>query len=89
MVLAANLSERTGLCESGTSDRLKTLLKAFSLPVELPADLNPAQMLETMRIDKKVRSGKMRYILLHQLGKAVVHEDIADSDVGATLSVSD
>jgi 3-dehydroquinate synthetase len=38
--------------------------------------LDPAAVVEAMFFDKKVRSGKLRFILLDRIGHAVIREDV-------------
>jgi 3-dehydroquinate synthase len=58
MMVAGRLSELRGFCKAGFSDRLGSLLQAFDLPLDLPTKLDPADILETMKLDKKVSAGQ-------------------------------
>jgi 3-dehydroquinate synthetase len=42
-------------------------------------------MLEAMGSDKKVSGGKVRYIVLSQLGEAVVAENVTDDDIARVI----
>ena len=64
MMVASRLSEIRGLCETGFSERLGRLMTSFDLPLELPGNLDPAEILETMKLDKKVIAGSARLILV-------------------------
>jgi 3-dehydroquinate synthase len=79
MVLAARLSERLGFIAGAEVRRLRTLLERARLPVEAPR-LGADRYLELMRHDKKVASGKIRFVLLRGIGDACVSSDVpADS----------
>jgi 3-dehydroquinate synthase len=71
MVLAANLSARAGLIEFSYADRLRRLIESVGLPVTPPA-LETERWIELMRLDKKARSGDLRFVLLNGEGRAKV-----------------
>ncbi len=72
MMVAARLSEIRGLCGSGFSDRLGDLLEAFSLPLGVPAKLDAEQILEAMKLDKKVVAGTARLVLVESAGHGLI-----------------
>ena len=74
LVLAAELSARTGRLASSDSLRIRELLLLAGLPVETPR-IGRARMLELMRMDKKVEGGRIRLVLLDGIGKATVTAD--------------
>ena len=69
MVHAARRSEALDLAPGGTAERLETLLKRFGLPTELPAHPRSAY-LAALRVDKKSRDSRIRYIALRRIGRA-------------------
>jgi 3-dehydroquinate synthase len=73
MVMAAELSQRNGLISGSDVLRIRRLLQRAGLPVRGPA-LGAARMLELMALDKKVAAGRIRYIMLEAIGKAVLRE---------------
>jgi 3-dehydroquinate synthase len=86
MVLAVELSARLGHLDAATVERVKQLLRAAGLPVARPPALGAAEMLELMSIDKKVRDGRIRLVLLARLGEAVVTADYPQALLDATLA---
>ncbi|MGH8252300.1 MAG: 3-dehydroquinate synthase [Steroidobacteraceae bacterium] len=76
LVLAAGLSVRTGRLPEKDAARVVNLVAAAGLPVE-PPRLGRARMLELMQMDKKVAAGRMRLVLLDEIGRAVVADDFA------------
>lgn len=71
MAYAARLSERLGLCQPEVVNRQVALLKAFGLPVALPK-IRPADIFDCMERDKKVRDGKIHFVLAHRIGHVSV-----------------
>ena len=69
MVFSARRSEELGLAPEGTAARLETLLRRFGLPTELPRFSREAY-LAALRVDKKQRDGRIRYVVLRRIGRA-------------------
>lgn len=74
MMQAAWLSCELGFITSADVERIKNILQTFDLPI-LPPKINPEQALDLMGHDKKVQGGKIRLVLLRQLGEAFVTAD--------------
>lgn len=80
MVAASHLASSLGLCESSVINRLVKLLQAVGLPTSatnLPID----QLLDTMRLDKKVECGQIQLILPKQIGQASIVPDVPESSI--------
>jgi 3-dehydroquinate synthase len=73
MVYAARRSEQLELAPAGTTERLEALLRRFGLPTELPARPRKAY-LAALRVDKKSRDSRIRYIALRRIGRAEIVE---------------
>jgi 3-dehydroquinate synthase len=74
MALAAELSARAGRLAGEDARRVRELLTAAGLPVD-PPRLGRDRMLELMAMDKKVRGGALRLVLLDGIGNAAVGND--------------
>ena len=72
MCLAAQFSAQLGWLQTTEVVRIKNLLKKMALPIQLPTGLAVEQLLEGMKVDKKVRDGKVRLVLLLRLGQAII-----------------
>ena len=88
MMVASRLSELRGLCETGFSNRLGKLLQSFDLPLELPGNLDPADILETMKLDKKVIAGSARLILVKSAGQGFIDNTSDKLQITAAISAS-
>ena len=63
------------------ADILHTL-KQFGLPVSLAGTgLVPEQILAATKNDKKMDSGRIRFILLHEIGEAYVDRTVTDEEM--------
>ena len=76
MVLACKTANKIGWMNETDLTRVIGLLKAFSLPVEKPAAMNCDDFVKHMQHDKKVKSGKIRFVIPKGIGHAVVTQDI-------------
>lgn len=85
MVLASRLSAAAGGLDETVVDDLIGFNEAVGLPVSPPADVTPPALLAAMGSDKKVTAGKIRYILLRQLGEAEVTEDVTEDDIASVI----
>ena len=82
MVLEATLGEEVEVTESGTARALSGVLECLELPVSLPQGLDARTVLEWTRRDKKVREGRVGYVLLRRIGEV-------DPGTGWTHPVAD
>ena len=74
MLQAMALSEQLGWLTSQDVERAKKLILQAKLPTE-PPKIAVQTALDLMGHDKKVKSGKIRLVLLKQLGEAVLTAD--------------
>jgi len=84
MVMAAEASRRMGWLSEADVARTRALVRAAGLPDVAP-DLGAETWLDYMGHDKKVESGKLRFVLLKRLGEAVVTGDMPEATLRATL----
>jgi len=84
MVMAVDLSVRLGMLDAKETDRVKRLMQSTGLPVAGPA-LPGARYLDLMSVDKKVKDGALRFILLEAIGAARIRADVPAEAVLATL----
>lgn len=75
MVMAAELSQRLGLVDSGFVARLRALVQRAGLPLRGPvldAADNAGRYLELMRVDKKAEAGEIRFVVIDGPGRAAL-----------------
>jgi 3-dehydroquinate synthase len=84
-LLAARLSRRMGLIGETEVERITSLYRKAKLPTSAP-DLGAKRYLQLMGLDKKVESGRIRFILLKKIGEAFITADVPEELVTATLS---
>jgi len=85
MIAACELAARMGMCAADLGARVREVVEAVGLPTRarLPAD----ETLESaMAHDKKVASGRIRFVLPERLGHVVLRDDAPPSAVRAAWS---
>ncbi|WP_405739838.1 3-dehydroquinate synthase [Streptomyces sp. NBC_01525] len=73
MVFAAELGRIAGRLDDATADRHRAVLGAVGLPLTYRGDQWP-KLLETMKVDKKSRGDRLRFIVLDGLARPTVLE---------------
>jgi 3-dehydroquinate synthase len=91
MMGAGKLSQRLGLLPSAGVKRQKALLRRFGLPTSLRTKgrapkLSLAGVTRAMELDKKVKKKAILWVLLENIGKAVIRSDVPERDVEAVIS---
>jgi 3-dehydroquinate synthase len=72
MAAAARLSVERGLLDRADADRLVALLERLGLPTRIPA--RPESVLDALRRDKKRKGAGIHFVLLANIGQAVIEE---------------
>ncbi len=90
LVLAFDLSAGLGLCPAADAAAVRRHLAAVGLPTDLesvPGVVWSADaLIDHMGRDKKVRDGKVSFVLVRGIGKAFVTADVDLDDVAALLT---
>jgi 3-dehydroquinate synthase len=80
MQVEALLSVKMGLLSPQDAESIEGILAAFDLPSALPEGIDSEMLLDAMHLDKKARSGQIRFVLPEEIGS--VRIDVpADPDV--------
>ena len=77
MVFAAKLSNKLGLLSDNDCDFHIQILNKFSLPTDFK-DINWEKCFNLIKNDKKVKAGKINWVLLKSLGLSFTKNDIPD-----------
>lgn len=89
MVMAYEYCAAQGLCSAADVARLKAHLSSLGMPVDLsglPCEDWTAQLLmKHMMKDKKVKNGKVTFILVRGIGEAFMSSDVSDDSLESYL----
>jgi 3-dehydroquinate synthase len=77
LAAAARLSQKLGYLTPAEVQRVEQTVRAHALPVRLREPLPLPALMASMQHDKKVRAGRLRFVVLRRLGEAVTQTDIA------------
>lgn len=83
---AADLSRRLGWLDDADVARIEAIFRNARLPVRPPPALDSKRFIELMAVDKKNVDGKLRLILLENIGKATLPASVDISLLEKTLN---
>ena len=81
----ADLSVRLGGLAPEDRDRTRRLLAQLGLPTAAPAGVSAERLRGLMGVDKKVRAGRLRLVLLRALGDALLTDAFDAGALDETL----
>lgn len=85
MATVGQLAVNKGLWTDSDQQRQLTLIQKAGLPTAWPS-LNIDKVLDTLRSDKKVRHGQLRFVLPDAIGSVLISDQIRDDDVRQCLT---
>jgi 3-dehydroquinate synthase len=87
MVMAAELSVRSGLLAAADAARVRALVERAGLPVRGPA-MALERYSELMALDKKAARGRTRFVLLERIGQAALRADVDERLVREAIAAA-
>jgi 3-dehydroquinate synthase len=91
MTVATQIAVSRGMLDSGVRDRLVTLLRRVGLPTslsDLPVPVDPAAVVAALDQVRKIRDGKIRFVLPVDLGCTVIADDVTNAEVRDAMLAS-
>ncbi len=86
MVGAAYISWRSGTLSEEEFENLKRIIKSYELPIRLKEfSHTPEEILAATKLDKKMESGKIKFILLKTLGESYITKELNDDQILAGI----
>jgi 3-dehydroquinate synthase len=85
MVLASWLSQRRGHLTSGEADRIQRVFERYGFDLSHKG-FNFESLLAAMHLDKKTRSGKLRFVLAKRIGEVFITDEVTEADLQEVLS---
>ena len=86
MVAAGKIALEMGFWTKEEAERQNALIVKAGLPTDIPARIAIADILETIKSDKKVKAGKVRFILPTAIGKAMISDRVTPEIITKALS---
>ncbi|MFB6277831.1 MAG: 3-dehydroquinate synthase [Halothece sp.] len=85
MSVAGKIAVKMGLWSEQESQRQDQLIAKAGLPRTVPHMLTIEDILEALKSDKKVKAGKVRFILPEKIGKAIVTDQVSPEVVSEVI----
>ncbi len=80
MIGAGYIAVRRGIFPKEQFQRMESLIRQFELPCRYP-NLHFNQLLELMKRDKKVKAGRIHFVLPTQIGHVEMYDDVTESQI--------
>ena len=85
MIAAGEIAVKLGLWQKADTERQNALIKKAGLPTKLPAGLDIAAIIDALQLDKKVKSGKVQFVLPTQIGAVKVTDEVPTDTIRQVL----
>jgi len=85
MVMAADLSHELGYISEADLSRIRALLQRTGLPTAAKG-IGPERIRSLMSVDKKMKEGRVHFVLLERLGAATLRADVPPGALDHTLA---
>lgn len=85
MVAAGKIAVEMGLWTKEAAKRQDMLIAKAGLPTDIPAELTIEAILETIKSDKKVKAGKVRFILPTKIGEVIITDRVTPEAIKKAL----
>lgn len=77
MIAVGKIAVKLGIWTEKESERQDKLIEKTGLPITIPSSLNITDVLESLQMDKKVKAGKVRFILPTEIGKVIISDRVS------------
>ncbi len=86
MVAAGKIALEMSMWTQAEAQRQDALIAKAGLPTDIPSNLTTEAILETIQSDKKVKAGKVRFILPTAIGKATISDRVTPEIIKKAIS---
>jgi 3-dehydroquinate synthase len=81
MVAACRIGQRRGTISAEEVGRIEALLERLALPTRIPGHIPTDVLLEWMKRDKKVKAGKIQFVLPKGIGEVYITDDVTEAEL--------
>ncbi|HIK20302.1 MAG TPA: 3-dehydroquinate synthase [Synechococcus sp. M44_DOE_062] len=85
MVAAGEIARRLGWWSAAEAERQRHLIEKAGLPSQWPAGIPWETVLRVMQADKKVKQGRIRFVLPRRIGQAELTDQVELVDIQAAV----
>ncbi len=88
MAVAGELAVKLGLWSDVDSQRQNKLIYKTGLPTQVPSQLVIEEIINSLSSDKKVKAGKVRFILPTKIGEVIITDQVSNDVIKEVLTNS-
>jgi 3-dehydroquinate synthase len=85
MVAAGQIAVQLQMWKPADAQRQDALIQKAGLPTQLPSGLDIEAIVDTLQTDKKVKDGKVRFVLPTQIGAVTVTDQVPSDTIRQVL----
>ncbi len=85
MVAAGQIAVALGFWQQEDTERQNALIQKAGLPTRLPDGVDIEEIIAALQLDKKVKAGKVRFILPTQIGIVKITDDVPSETIRQVL----
>jgi len=85
MAAAGAIAVKLGLWQNSSQYRQLELIKKVGLTTQLPSGLATTDLIDLLQTDKKVKNGRVRFVLPTEIGKATVTDQVSSEVITQVL----
>lgn len=86
MRAVATLAVRCKIAQPSVEQAITQLLKAYSLPTDIPVSLERDALRTYLRTDKKAQAGRVFFVLPESIGTVRITDQVSEADLDAVLA---
>ncbi len=87
MAGAGYISMKLGYITKEQLEMIEATIQSYGLPVRIPEfSHTPEEILAATKLDKKMESGKVKFIVLKEIGNAVITKELTDEELLSGIS---
>ena len=85
MVAAGQIAVELGMWQKEDTERQNALIQKAGLPTQLPSGVDIEAIVDALQLDKKVKAGKVRFVLPTQMGVVTVTDEVPADTIRQVL----
>jgi len=71
LLVESYLAVQLGYLHASSFERIKNIMRAYAIPLDLPSNISLLALIECMKGDKKSKNGRPRFVLLNEIGSSL------------------
>jgi 3-dehydroquinate synthase len=85
MVAGGQIAVELGMWQKEDTERQNALIQKTGLPTQLPSGVDIEGIIEALQLDKKVKAGKVRFVLPTEIGVVTVTDEVPSDIIRQVL----